>query len=281
MNTKALLFLLAMSAVAACSSPSTGPGDVGTADTGFDVGPDPSDDAPGVEAEAEDPPDAELSSDTEPGPEAAEDGDLAEGRDLAEVDATPEPAPEVVDLAGDDADLPATCPVTASDVEGPYYVAGAPWTNVLVAATEPGERLLLSGTVRSSDCSPLAGAVLDVWQADAEGEYDESPGSWRLRGRQRADDAGRWSLETVIPGRYLQASGYRPAHIHFKVSADGAAPLTTQLYFAGDPYLHPNDSCTSCGSDEPTLIIGLTAGTGADAGTSTGTWNVVLGSSEN
>ena len=63
-----------------------------------------------------------------------------------------------------------------------------------------------------------------------------------------------------MPGAYLQASGYRPAHLHYRVSAAGFATLVTQIYFAGDPYLAPNDSCTTCGSDDPARIIALALG---------------------
>jgi|GEM_PF-695073 len=270
-----LLFAaLAVGIAAACATTETTPLDAARSDADT-ARPDATIEATDGDASEPGPEEADLTKTGEPTAETAEPAD-------APAEAAPEPGDEVVE-AGPDQDgspgddvAPPSCTLTASDVEGPYYVTGAPWTNLLADADEPGERLFLSGIVRGTDCSPLAGAVLDVWQADATGTYDETPGSWHLRGRLAADDAGRWALETVVPGRYLQASGYRPAHVHFKVSAEGRVPLTTQLYFAGDPYLHPNDSCTTCGSDEPTLIIPLKPGSGADAGTSSSEWTVVL-----
>lgn len=57
-----------------------------------------------------------------------------------------------------------------------------------------------------------------------------------MRTRIRTDEAGRYSLDTIVPGRYLNGEVYRPAHIHAKVHALGHRSLTTQLYFAKDPF---------------------------------------------
>ena len=126
------------------------------------------------------------------------------------------------------------CTVTSDNIEGPFYKRGAPARAVLVGDGDRGERLLLSGTVRTTECTPLANAVLDIWQADARGGYDND--GWGLRGTLATDAFGRWELHTIIPGRYLNGPQYRPSHIHVKVSAPGFRPLTTQLYFDGDPY---------------------------------------------
>jgi catechol 1,2-dioxygenase len=151
------------------------------------------------------------------------------------------------------------CSPTAADVEGPYYRAGAPTRTSLVGANEPGERLLLTGNVLDADCrTPIRGAVIDVWQADASGAYDTLSADYRLRAVMASDDGGAFGFDTIRPGSYLDAGGWRPAHIHFTVIHPNYAPLTTQLYFAGDPYLAPNDSCGVCNSDEASLIITLT-----------------------
>jgi catechol 1,2-dioxygenase len=95
--------------------------------------------------------------------------------------------------------------------------------------------LVLSGVVRAADCvTPLAGALVDIWQANADGAYDGV--GYTLRGRLRTDDQGRYELLTLVPGRYLNGDTYRPAHIHYQVSHARAVPLTTQLYFEGDPF---------------------------------------------
>ena len=84
------------------------------------------------------------------------------------------------------------------------------------------------------DCEPIAGAELDVWHADARGGYDLD--GFYFRGVLVTDDRGRYELRTIVPGRYLNGDRYRPAHVHVKLRAAGHRTLTTQLYFAGDPY---------------------------------------------
>lgn len=91
----------------------------------------------------------------------------------------------------------------------------------------PGTQLQLSGRVFDRQCQPQSGAVLDFWQADASGRYDNA--GYRLRGHQSTSADGRYTLKTVIPGEYPG----RTEHIHVKVSAPGRPTLTTQLYFPG------------------------------------------------
>jgi protocatechuate 3,4-dioxygenase beta subunit len=93
----------------------------------------------------------------------------------------------------------------------------------------PGTRLVLKGRVLSSNGSPIQGARLDFWQADANGVYDND--GYRLRGHQLTDEQGRYALETVVPGNY----GGRTSHIHVRVQAPGHPMLTTQLFFPDDP----------------------------------------------
>lgn len=157
----------------------------------------------------------------------------------------------------------AACPPTTSDVLGPYYRGGAPSRMVIASPTEPGERLRLDGVVVGADCAPLAGAVLDIWQADKDGTYYEPTAGepYRLRGKLQSGSDGTWQLETIRPGNYkLGATSWRPAHLHFTVSCPGFRPVTTQIYFEGDPFLPPNDGCTTCGSDDPARIVRLVAG---------------------
>jgi protocatechuate 3,4-dioxygenase beta subunit len=123
---------------------------------------------------------------------------------------------------------------TAANIEGPFYKAGAPHRAVLVDDKARGERLVVAGTVLTPDCEPIAGAELDVWHADARGGYDLD--GFYFRGVLRTDERGRYELRTIVPGRYLNGDRYRPAHVHVKLRAAGHRTLTTQLYFAGDPY---------------------------------------------
>ena len=120
-----------------------------------------------------------------------------------------------------------TCPtqLTPAQTEGPYFNPGSPARTSLIESGMAGTRLVLSGRVLTPACAPVAGATLDFWQADAGGTYDNS--GYRLRGHQLTDAAGRYYLETILPGEYPG----RTEHIHVKLGAPGKAVLTTQLYF--------------------------------------------------
>jgi protocatechuate 3,4-dioxygenase beta subunit len=117
--------------------------------------------------------------------------------------------------------------LTPAVTEGPYFKAGSPETANLLKAGMPGVKLVLSGFVLTSGCQPVAHALLDFWQADSRGQYDNS--GYTLRGHQYTDANGRYQLETVIPGLYPG----RTEHIHVKVQAPGGRLLTTQLFFPG------------------------------------------------
>lgn len=120
--------------------------------------------------------------------------------------------------------------LTPSQTEGPYYTPNTPERNSLLEEGMEGERLLLIGYVLDQNCAPIPGAWLDFWQAGADGEYDNS--GYTLRGHQFADEQGRYSLETVMPGLYSS----RPIrHIHVKVQPPNGGVLTSQLYFPDQP----------------------------------------------
>lgn len=147
------------------------------------------------------------------------------------------------------------CRVTESDILGPFYRFGAPFQTRLASPDEPGDRLILNGTVFSSDCeTPLPGALIEVWQANNAGIYDTTkPGNFteastfHLRGLLYTNEKGQYEIETIVPGRYpvppnlpgleKYAGLTRPAHIHFRVMESLHVPLTMQLYFKGDPFL--------------------------------------------
>ncbi|HZA80196.1 MAG TPA: hypothetical protein VFC13_01830 [Actinomycetes bacterium] len=126
--------------------------------------------------------------------------------------------------ACDDGDDP-----TPAQTEGPYFTPSSPRRASLLEAGLGGQRLVIAGTVLATDCRPVERALLDFWQADDAGEYDNQ--GYRLRGHQFSDARGAWRLETVVPGRYTG----RTRHIHVKVQAPDGPMLTTQLYFPGEP----------------------------------------------
>jgi len=178
-----------------------------------------------------------------------------------------------------------TCTPTGQDVQGPFYLPGAPFRTNLAPPDIGADTLIVSGRVLDTNCRALAGAVVDVWHTDAEGNYDSSEEFW-YRGKVRTELDGSfefetYKFETVRPGRYPLGSSFRPAHIHIKVSFPGYTPLTTQLYFSDDPYLAPNDPCTGCSSGDPTHIIDLESESregGFEAWN--GTFDIVLESGE-
>ena len=138
------------------------------------------------------------------------------------------------------------CQPTADAIRGPLYRRGAPWRSRLCPKEERGEPLSISGMITAStDCRPIANATLDIWQTNARGLYSNllgrdnpsDPGAFRLRGRIRTDDEGRYQFESVVPGRYpLFWPLTRPRHIHLIVSHPECEPLITQIYFEGDKY---------------------------------------------
>ncbi len=118
---------------------------------------------------------------------------------------------------------------TDAQTEGPYYTPNTPRRSNLVTAGLRGIPLLVTGDVVDPRCRPVRGALLDFWQADAAGQYDNQ--GYRLRGHQFADARGRYALRTIVPGLYPG----RTRHIHVKVQRPHGKILTTQLYFPGEP----------------------------------------------
>ncbi len=117
---------------------------------------------------------------------------------------------------------------TPSQTAGPFYTPNTPLRTSLLETGLAGTRLLLSGQVLSTKCTPIAGALLDFWHTNDAGDYDNE--GYTFRGHQFADDAGRFTLETIVPGVYPG----RTRHIHVRVQAPNQPILTTQLYFPGE-----------------------------------------------
>ena len=108
-----------------------------------------------------------------------------------------------------------------------------------------GTLLTLTGYVLTADCQPVAHALLDFWQANSQGQYDNS--GYTLRGHEYTDQNGRYQFETIVPGLYPG----RTEHIHVKVQAPGGPLLTTQLFF---PRVADNQSD---GIFDPALLMKL------------------------
>jgi protocatechuate 3,4-dioxygenase beta subunit len=149
---------------------------------------------------------------------------------------------------------------TEDNILGPYYRAGSPFRGKVTPPLEPGKVMHIKGRVWGLDTKrPLAGVVLDIWQANDKGRYDNDDpknppkeGVFVNRTRLLTDEHGYYEFETVHPGRYqIGDKEWRPAHIHYLVRHPKYKQLVTQLYFEGDPY-NKTDSFI-----KPSLIIGL------------------------
>ena len=149
---------------------------------------------------------------------------------------------------------------TDTSVEGPFYAPDAPLMKSPCVLphrpNEPGDLLLVTGSVRSLEGESLAGAMLDMWQSDAQGAYShfnipEAQAPWNLRARVIADQNGRFEVQTWVPSPYevpkagptgallrgLGRHAWRPAHLHLRITHPSCETLTTQLFFTGDPWI--------------------------------------------
>jgi len=150
-----------------------------------------------------------------------------------------------------------TAAATESTVLGPFHMVASPRRALgdSIDLVGTGPQCVLEGRVVSADGTPLPGAELDVWQANDQGFYDvqqpdvQPPGNGR--GLFTAGPDGAYWFRTIVPAYYpiptdgpvgtlLEATKrhpYRPAHVHFIVTAPGHRPLTTHIFVAGSPYI--------------------------------------------
>lgn len=139
---------------------------------------------------------------------------------------------------------------THPQTEGPYFKRQSPRRADFVEPGIEGQTLMLTGGVSDAACRPIAGALIDVWHADAVGRYDNT--GFRLRGHFFSDAQGRFALRTIVPGAYPG----RTRHLHLRLQPPGGRVLTTQLYFPDDPG-NPRD-----GLFDPALLMKI-GGSGA------------------
>ena len=151
--------------------------------------------------------------------------------------------------------------LTVAQTEGPYFKTNSPERSSLVSDGMQGTLLTVTGQVLAQDGTPVANALLDFWQADPSGSYDNS--GYTLRGHQYTDENGNYTLTTVVPGLYPG----RTRHIHVKVQAAGGPMLTTQLYFPGEA------RNSTDGIFDPSLVLDVQ--NNAD-GTEAATFNFVV-----
>ena len=163
---------------------------------------------------------------------------------------------------------------TATNVEGPFYIEDSPTLEPpyrLCSFDEPGRPLVVTGRVSdASTGEPVPGALLDLWQASADGFYElQRPerGPHYLRGKVPVEADGRFEFRTIVPASYeilkegpvgrllafLDRHAFRANHIHVKMHANGYKPLTTQIFFSDNEWLRSD----TVGAVKDDLIVDL------------------------
>jgi catechol 1,2-dioxygenase len=149
---------------------------------------------------------------------------------------------------------------TEPNIMGPFFRSQAPFRAKITPPLSSGVVMLIQGRVWSFQTKkPIQNAVLDIWQANAKGRYDNddpskppAPNVFLNRARLITDESGYYEFETVHPGHYpLDESRLRPAHIHYRVTHPNHKTLVTQLYFKGDTHIEGDPFV------RPSLIIQL------------------------
>lgn len=168
---------------------------------------------------------------------------------------------------------------TEDNILGPFHRENAPFRGKVTPPLEPGTVMVISGRVFGHDTrKPLPNTVIDIWQANAEGRYDNDdpkrpPAAHVFLNRCRlmTDQNGYYEYETIHPGAYqIGAKLWRPPHIHYWVRATGYRELITQLYFRGDPH-QKGDAWI-----RESLIIELRDNKTARGMFKTGTFDIIL-----
>jgi protocatechuate 3,4-dioxygenase beta subunit len=118
---------------------------------------------------------------------------------------------------------------TPSQTEGPYFTPNSPERWQFLEPGMKGTPILLTGIVLTQRCVPIADAMVELWQANEVGEYDNE--GFRLRGHQFTDNSGLYRFSTIVPGLYPG----RTRHFHLKFQAPNQSVLTTQFYFPAEP----------------------------------------------
>ena len=155
---------------------------------------------------------------------------------------------------------------TDSYEEGPFYAPNTPLKTDLRRFGHRGRDLILRGRVLDTQCRPIPNAVLDLWQVDENGVYDNI--NYDYRGHCFTNGDGTFEVKTIVPVPYSFAGVWRARHIHVKVQGPHTKLLTTQLFFPGDPVGNARDTRL-----DPRLLVEM--GTAPD-GSADAAFNFVL-----
>lgn len=189
----------------------------------------------------------------------------------------------------------AVCKLTPAQGEGPFYPeADLERDSDLTQLTDgapkaKGDVIYITGSVTDVDCRPIAGALVEIWQAAATGKYNHSEDlnplepdpNFQYWGRAHTRADGKFLFKTIIPGHYPVGGGrFRPPHIHYKVHAAHHVSLTTQMYF--DPMSYDDlelrrtvDRLNKAeGVDRRLMVLFKDAGAAFEAGSKLGTFDL-------
>jgi protocatechuate 3,4-dioxygenase beta subunit len=156
--------------------------------------------------------------------------------------------------------------MTPRQPEGPFYPAvdqvdtdaDLLYVNGSTRAAT-GEIVIIEGQVKDQHCIPVAGALVEIWQACHTGRYNhtsdpntaELDHDFQYWGKAVTDKNGKYKFRTIIPGAYPAGTDWvRPPHIHYKVSKRGYLELITQMYFNGNDLLNSKDLILARLSDD-------------------------------
>jgi protocatechuate 3,4-dioxygenase, beta subunit len=148
-----------------------------------------------------------------------------------------------------------------------------------------GQVCYVNGKVLDDACNPIAGALVDIWQACATGKYNhpndpntaELDPNFQYWARMTTGASGSYSFKTVKPGAYpADATWMRPPHIHFRVVAPGYPTLITQMYWEGDPEIPSDQILNDLSPDRRQLVIIPFRSSVMDASALEGEFNIVL-----
>ena len=124
---------------------------------------------------------------------------------------------------------------TTADILGPFYKAGAPFRVDIIPSDDTNAPLIVRGKVFGDCDTELEDSVVEIWNANAVGEYDNA--TFGFRGRHKTGSDGVYVFKTIVPGRYLNGGEFRPSHIHFRITAPDYQELVSQIYFKDDPFI--------------------------------------------
>lgn len=172
------------------------------------------------------------SSDTGSGGETGDTGSPSgETADTGETAETAETG-EAADPWGE---APTDCSTpTAQTGTGPFYREGMPERTNLNPLDEAGTPIRMYFRVFDQRCTPLAGALVEVWHCAPEAEYDMESTDYRFYGSQYTDSEGRGFVESIRPPIYFDDAGEHAPHVHFQITLDGYKVIATQVQFEAD-----------------------------------------------